>query len=315
LESIAAQTRQPDELVVGDDQSTDNTRDVIGDFSRRVSFAVRLETNSERLGSTLNFERIMERCTGDLIVLSDQDDVWRNDKLEKIEAAFRENPNASYAFSDGAQIDEAGRLIKGSLWEGAFFGEDERALYRTGRGAEVLLRHNVVTGAAMAVRRRAAGQALPFSRRWIHDYWLACILEASGRGVLIEEPLISYRRHAAQQVGLSGFSLMSMLKRIREVDHTYCTNEAQAFREAAHRITQIGSAKKLSNSMGEKAAFCEWRADLRRRPLSAPLRVLHKWWIGDYRRFTPLIGSLLTAVPLDILASLFSSVAGRSGKK
>ena len=76
LESIAAQTRTPDELVISDDQSTDDTLRVIEEFAATAGFPVRLSVNEANLGIAKNFEKAISLCRGDLIFLSDQDDVW-----------------------------------------------------------------------------------------------------------------------------------------------------------------------------------------------------------------------------------------------
>ena len=76
LESIGTQTRLPDELVICDDCSSDDTIRIIERFSASAPFAVRLEINTQNLGSTKNFEKAIRLCQGDLIALADQDDVW-----------------------------------------------------------------------------------------------------------------------------------------------------------------------------------------------------------------------------------------------
>jgi glycosyltransferase involved in cell wall biosynthesis len=81
LESFATQRRRPDELVVCDDASTDATAAIVERFSYAAPFAVRLEVNATRLGCAGNFARALSLCTGDVLFLSDQDDVWLADKL------------------------------------------------------------------------------------------------------------------------------------------------------------------------------------------------------------------------------------------
>ena len=76
LASVAAQARAPDELVVCDDRSTDETARVVEEFAAAAPFRVRLHVNERNLGTTRNFERAVSLCEGDLIALSDQDDVW-----------------------------------------------------------------------------------------------------------------------------------------------------------------------------------------------------------------------------------------------
>src|ERR1019366_197610 len=76
LASIGKQTRLPDELVVCDDSSTDRTVAIVREFAASVSFPVRVFENQRNLGSAANFERAIRLCDGDLIALSDQDDIW-----------------------------------------------------------------------------------------------------------------------------------------------------------------------------------------------------------------------------------------------
>src|ERR1700704_2935070 len=94
LESIAAQTRLPDELVVCDDGSSDDSTDIVRNFAKNASFPVRLEVNEKNLGSTKNFEKAIGLCNGDIISLADQDDVWKLHKLAVLEAALKNHPQA-----------------------------------------------------------------------------------------------------------------------------------------------------------------------------------------------------------------------------
>src|SRR5215207_2518174 len=81
LDSFVAQSRPPDELVVCDDRSTDRTVPIVEDFAKRAPFRVELVINETNLGSTRNFEKAIGLCTGDIIFLADQDDVWLPEKL------------------------------------------------------------------------------------------------------------------------------------------------------------------------------------------------------------------------------------------
>ncbi|HEY2971172.1 MAG TPA: glycosyltransferase, partial [Pyrinomonadaceae bacterium] len=92
LNSIAAQTRPPDELVVCDDVSADLTCEIVTSFAASVHFPVRLYVNEQNLGSTKNFERAIGLCEGDIIARSDQDDVWLPEKLRRIEDCLQRNP-------------------------------------------------------------------------------------------------------------------------------------------------------------------------------------------------------------------------------
>lgn len=92
LTSIAAQTRLPDEMVVCDDGATDATAEIIEKFARTAPFLVRFIRNSQNLGSTKNFENAIGLCTGDLIALSDQDDIWMREKLGRQAEMMERDP-------------------------------------------------------------------------------------------------------------------------------------------------------------------------------------------------------------------------------
>src|ERR1700710_1796077 len=82
LDSLAAQTRLPDELVVRDDGSSDHTLEVVHYFAERAGFPVRVLPAGERLGYAQNFVTVSRACTGDVLFFADQDDGLRPGKLE-----------------------------------------------------------------------------------------------------------------------------------------------------------------------------------------------------------------------------------------
>src|SRR5262245_49520236 len=92
LSSIARQSSLPHELVICDDRSSDNTVAIIERFALGAPFPVRWQVNATNLGSTKNFELAISRCHGDVIALSDQDDIWQRDKLAQIERVLLQFP-------------------------------------------------------------------------------------------------------------------------------------------------------------------------------------------------------------------------------
>lgn len=85
LASIAAQTRLPDELVIMDDGSTDQTSAIVEAFARKASFPVRFHRNDTNLGYTRNFLKAAWQCSGSWIAFCDQDDIWIPEKIERVE--------------------------------------------------------------------------------------------------------------------------------------------------------------------------------------------------------------------------------------
>jgi glycosyltransferase involved in cell wall biosynthesis len=112
LDSIGRQTRLPDELVICDDRSTDGTPGIVSQFAAEARFPVAFTVNKVNLGATKNFEKAIGRCTGDIILQSDQDDVWLDKKLELIEGIFLNNPDVRAIFSDAEVVDEFSRGVE-----------------------------------------------------------------------------------------------------------------------------------------------------------------------------------------------------------
>jgi len=203
LDSIAAQTRSPDQLVICDDGSTDATREIITNFAASVPFPVHFHSNERNLGSTKNFERAIGLCKGDLIALSDQDDVWLPAKLAQLETEFDRGPNVGLIFTDAEVIDEAARPAGYTLWEKLPLRPAECRRLRSRRAIDELLEGSTVTGASMAFRARFKDLLLPIPTDLpiIHDAWIAIMVAAVSEVLPFPTPLIRYRQHAEQQVG------------------------------------------------------------------------------------------------------------------
>ena len=184
LDSIASQTRLPGEMVVCDDGSTDDTLQILDGFQKTAPFLVRIHQNEVKLGSTRNFEKAISLCKGDVIVLSDQDDVCLPHKIEKLEHIFKSNPDIGYVFSDALIVDEQLHSLGYTMWEGIHFSIKQRNIFKQGHQVKVLLKHNMVTGSTMAIKSEIKNLILPISEEWIHDAWIALLANAAGaRGI------------------------------------------------------------------------------------------------------------------------------------
>lgn len=204
LESLAAQTRPPDELVVGDDCSSDETIQILKDFAARAAFPVRVAINDENLGSTRNFEQTILRCRGDIVFLSDQDDVWLPDKIARAWAEFERDENVGMVFTDAEIVDENLNSLGRQLWDFSF-SPQMRQIARQKGILEVLFRQSTVTGATMAFRSRFVDSFVPIPvdiPRVIHDEWIALVVALQAKVIFLEESSIKYRQHSSQQLGV-----------------------------------------------------------------------------------------------------------------
>ncbi len=212
LASMQQQTRLPDELVICDDCSTDNTVEILQDFASSAGFPVKLTRNESNLGFVANFERAIQLCQGDLIALSDQDDIWDSMRLQRSEEEFLAHPEVGLIFSDADIIDDQDQPTGSRLWQNFGFAGERKQRLLAG-DYTVLAKNRFVTGATVMFRSRLRDNCLPIGSGWLHDEWIAATAAAVSDLMPIDAPLIRYRRHTSQQVGLSPAS--SLRKRHR----------------------------------------------------------------------------------------------------
>lgn len=204
LSSIAGQTVPVDELIICDDRSKDNTVEILKSFAANSSFPVYIHVNEENLGSTRNFEKCLSLCKGDIIFLCDQDDKWREDKVEKQVAYLNANPDKDAVFSDALMINDDSVPTGQTIWEEIEFDRTGQNKWKEGKPHEILFNGFVVTGATLAIRKSCLERLMPFPTHvpdLIHDAWIAMVLSLENKIDFIADTLISYRIHSSQQVG------------------------------------------------------------------------------------------------------------------
>ena len=182
LDSFIAQTRQPDELIVTDDCSTDATLEILEAFASTAPFDVVIHRNDRNYGYCGNFNQALLRCSGDLVFLSDQDDVWFPEKLERVVENALEHPDALVLMNDAA-------LTHGDLTETGLtkLGQIKSAGFSDA---------NFVMGCCVAVRRDLLDLCLPIPDEFpAHDDWIVGIADGMGRKKVLAETLQHYRRH------------------------------------------------------------------------------------------------------------------------
>lgn len=268
LHSIASQTRLPDELVVCDDRSSDNSLELLQAFSQSVSFPVRIFVNDRNLGSTKNFEQAISLCGGDVVALADQDDVWYSHKLSRIEQEVSESDAIVAVFSDADEIGDDSELLNHRLWSSFSFGAAEQRAFRAGSALTVLIKHPVVTGAAMAFRREWFELLAPFPDSDIHDRWMSFLLAACGTVALISDPLMRYRRHRNQQVGVGAQTFRERIATARVTGRSLYLSEIARFSELRRRIDQHRTRMPYADfalaEIRRKISHLEHRIEMRR---------------------------------------------------
>jgi len=196
LQSIARQSRLPDELVICDDGSTDRTGEIVKAFQRVAPFSVVLLPNQGPVGCRESFFRAIEACDGELITLADCDDVWRVDKLAQCERPFADSPHVSLVAHSATVVDEK---LRPKGWQNPDIRR--RTLIPAGTlsplsgywGFVVTMRAKFVRGADIA--SRPPGRHDQDGRGMAHDVWAALVCGALGDVVLLPDALALWRRH------------------------------------------------------------------------------------------------------------------------
>jgi hypothetical protein len=212
LASIASQEPAPFEVVIADDGSTDRTRDVAEAALADASFPVRF-VGGDHVGLRRNVERAIRGCTGSVIALSDQDDIWLPGRLDAIGRAF-EDPSVTLWFSDADLIDGRGVPTGARLWELSSLTPQAQHEMTEGYGLRRLIHGGTVTGATMAFRESVRTVALPLPVEldgpdflFLHDGWLAVLAALSGLVATEPHPFTRYRQHEQQFTSVHAGSL------------------------------------------------------------------------------------------------------------
>lgn len=187
LRSIAGQTRQPDELVVTDDHSSDRTIDILRSFAASAPFPLAIHENAKRLGFTGNFERALSLCTGDLIFISDQDDIWYPDKIERVVDTLSGGARKLAVIHDQHLVDARGRRYPTT------YMQNVAAVGYSGRELQ--------SGNCTAFDARLMAILQPFPDVTFYDAWINLVADLLQGRVILREPLQSYRRHEANATG------------------------------------------------------------------------------------------------------------------
>jgi glycosyltransferase involved in cell wall biosynthesis len=187
IESILSQLNDSDELIISDDGSSDGTIEVIESFNdKRITLLNHAKKKENYKGSytTRNFEHALNNASGDIIFLSDQDDVWSERQVEKMSKLLCYN---DLVLSNCIVTDESLNLLHDSYFD----------LIRSKKGLINNIIKNAYLGCCMAFKKEILNIALPIPPGPIaHDIWIGLIAECYGNPFFYREPLVFYRRHS-----------------------------------------------------------------------------------------------------------------------
>lgn len=291
LRSITSQSTPPVEVVVFDDASDDGTIEVVQDFASKSVVRVVVCRQPRNRGLIGNFESAIQATTGDIVFLSDQDDVWYPHKIAKVITIFDRNPAVGLVFSDADLVDQNLKPLGRTLWQSIGFSMVERDLMRSTHAFELLLRRFLVTGATLAFRRSLLDVVLPLSKHLIHDAWIALTIAAVSQIECIDEPLIQYRQHAGQQIGErhSWRNWRTQMETAKKMKPDYLREQKLFFQDLASRLAEHESQwvrRNVGELAKQKINHLERRIHFRQQRVQSLLRIANELMLGNYARFS-----------------------------
>ena len=198
LDSILTQTVQDFELIVCDDCSSDATVEILNRYAEEDK-RIKVFVNDENLGFKKNFEKAIRLCSGEYIALSDQDDVWLPEHLEKLLNLIGD---ADIACGNADLVNANGYRIRQRLSEnGHLFClyEKDLLLYR------IICLYDPFQGASMLIRSGFLKNTgiLPIPKGVLyHDAWFAACACVQ-RGINYTFEIITlYRQHGDNSSGV-----------------------------------------------------------------------------------------------------------------
>lgn len=201
-QSIYTNSYEGLEVLISDDNSSDSTIDLIDAYIIRFPF-VSLYHNEVRLGPLKNFSKVLSKASGDLIVLCDQDDVWKPNKLQYMLLSYQTHKAGPFLFIHDAQIIDASN----SLISASYFGS--RNPFRKSIFANFVT--NRYLGCAMTVNKELLNICLPIpSFAPQHDIWIGINSSLFSFVDYLNSPLSSYRSHSTNASPASQFKSGSL---------------------------------------------------------------------------------------------------------
>ena len=251
IESILNQTYEDFNLIISDDASTDNTLNILEEYEKKDT-RIKVFKKEKNEGLIANFEFLLKNVTSDYFMFSDQDDIWKKDKIEKSINKLKEK-NSGLVYTDLEIVDESLNVIYPSYWK-------YKKIYnkiKKYNNFEALYLNNFVTGCTILAKSKYIKDILPLPRNSkfvLHDYWTALIISAKDKISFVEEPTIQYRQHKNNRVGSSRKS--DQLEKFEDLRNLFIKVKIEHFEVFKENIEKI-KAKEISKYTNEALKYFE----------------------------------------------------------
>jgi glycosyltransferase involved in cell wall biosynthesis len=247
LKSLAEQTLKADEIIICDDNSSDNTVNIIDRYKDNLN--IKLTVNKVNLGVTKNFEQAVSLCQGDIIFLCDQDDVWDKNKVKIMSEKMIEE-KTGICCCDGIVADENLKQIDSyTLWNTSGLSKIDLNRF----SPYSLINNYCFTGMALCFRKNFTKYFMPISENAVHDEWIAFIISCFSKVSFVNQKLVVYRQHSEQKIGINSIkSLKEIWKFLRLCKIADMEKETRKFEDLALKLKQLEMEANLITAIENK---------------------------------------------------------------
>lgn len=235
IDSFLNQTVLPDEIIVADDCSSDKTIKILKEYKKNNFVKIKLFKNKYNLGFTKNFEKAISKSTGDIIFLSDQDDVWYNNKIEIIVKKFKNNPKVNLIIHDADLVDKNLKKNNISAICQAISGFNTTDVF--------------ITGALTSFNKELKKYLLPFPKNIIsHDGFIHFVSQNLGTRMVINNKLQMIRRHSNNNSNWVASSL-NEINKFDVLKNQFFSKRAENYNDRLEQVKRMIDIIKKINSV------------------------------------------------------------------
>ncbi len=263
IDSILNQTYQNIQLIISDDCSKDHTLEILKEYEKKDN-RITVYEQKENLGCTKNYEFLLKQVKNEIYMLSDQDDVWKPEKIEKTYEQLQKE-KADLVFGDLEIVNEKLETIAPSFNQ---FMKLDKKIKKYKNTYQLNYLYNCITGCTIMSKKKWLEKILPLptkSKYVIHDYWIGLIISLEGKLSYMPEKYIKYRQHENNEVGVQKIShQFNQLEKVRDlfievklgIFGTYVENKEkfpkplQELNQKAYDYFKLLKNKKNSNFRG-----------------------------------------------------------------
>lgn len=259
MDSIIAQSLPPKEIIVVDDCSTDGTIAILNEYAAKNS-SIKLILNEKNIGYIRNFEKGMMHAKSGLIALSDQDDIWAPEKLERLAENIGEH---LIIYSNSELIDENGVSLHKKMSDiKNQIGYDNCLMYTIGAWAP---------GHTFLFKKELVGHCVPFPSIVTHDFWLGFVATCYSPIKYLSETLVLYRQHASNAIGANTHAkklnlvkptkveLQEKSKQRMQLLYEKCPSELLEQKQVLKTISESYQSYSLKNNINRMLIFFKYR--------------------------------------------------------